>query len=173
MIEDPGGIKAVASSKPAQWRLKMTVWLDVTLLISVCALQTVSFTGLALHEWLGLATVGMVLAHLLLACSWIASQSRRFFILHSIRARINYVLNLSLFAAVTAVIFSGTLISQTAIPTLTGSNAVPDMDSRWDILHNDFSLIVVMLSGFHLAINLDWVLAAMEKLFRRVWDGAL
>jgi len=53
----------------------------------------------------------MVLAHLLFAWSWIASQSRRFFTLPSIRARINYLLNLTLFAAVTAVIFSGILIS--------------------------------------------------------------
>ena len=44
--------------------------------------------------------VGMVFAHLLLAWSWIATQSRR------------------LFGAVTAVIFSGILISQKAIPTL-------------------------------------------------------
>jgi cytochrome b len=77
-------------------------WLDATLLVSISALQTVRFTGLVLHEWLGLAMVGMVLAHLLFSWSWIASQSRRF-TLQSIRARINYFLNLSLFAAVTAV----------------------------------------------------------------------
>src|ERR1700761_3524988 len=100
------------SVKSAQWRLKLTFWLDVTLLVSICALQTVRFTGLVLHEWLGLAMVGMVLAHLLLAWSWIASQSRRFFSLQSIRARINYLLNLALFASVTAVIYSGILISQ-------------------------------------------------------------
>ncbi|MGA8593423.1 MAG: DUF4405 domain-containing protein [Bryobacteraceae bacterium] len=160
------------SAKPAQWRLKTTFWLDVTLLVSICALQTVRFTGLVLHEWLGLAIVGMVLAHLLLAWSWIASQSRRFFTLQSIRARINYLLNLSLFAAVTAVIFSGILISQKAIPTLIGSKAAPEMDWRWDALHNEFSAIVVMLVGFHLAINWEWALAAGQKIFRRFLEGA-
>jgi len=151
----------------------MTFWLDLTLLASVCALQTVSFTGLVLHEWLGLAMVGMVLAHLLLAWSWIASQSRRLFAVQSVRARINYLLNLSLFAAVTAVIFSGILISQKAIPALTGTKAAPDMDWRWDTLHNQFSQFVLLLAGFHLAINWDWALAAGEKLFRRVREGAL
>lgn len=92
--------------------------------------------------------------------------------MHSIRARINYVLNLSLFAAVTAVIFSGILISQRAIPMLIGGKPAPDMDWRWDTLHNDFSEVVVVLSGFHLAINLDWVLAAAQKLLSRVWHGA-
>jgi hypothetical protein len=151
----------------------MTFWLDVTLLVSVCALQTVSFTGLVLHEWLGLAMVGMVLAHLLLAWSWIATQSRRLFAVQSVRARINYLLNLSLFASVTAVIFSGILISQQAIPTLTGTNAASDMDWRWDILHHQFSDVLIILSGFHLAINWDWALAAGQKVFRRVREGAL
>jgi hypothetical protein len=54
-------------AKPAHWRFKITFLLDVTLLVSICALQTARFTGLVLHEWLGLAMVGMVLAHLLLA----------------------------------------------------------------------------------------------------------
>jgi hypothetical protein len=159
-------------AKPAQWRLKTTFGLDVTLLVSVVALQTVRFTGLLLHEWLGLAMVVMVFAHLLFSWSWIASLSRRLFAVQSARARINYLLNLSLFAAITAVIFSGTLISQKAIPALIGTNAAPDMDWRWDFLHNLFSQIVVMLSGFHLAMNWDWVLAAGEKLFGRIPGGA-
>ena len=155
------------AEKQAQWRLKITFLLDAILLVAICALQTVRFTGIVLHEWLGLAMVGMVLAHLLLAWSWIISQSRRFFTLQPIRARINYLLNLSLFAAVTAVIFSGVLISQKAIPALTGTKAAWEMDWRWDILHHQFSAAVVLLVGFHLAINWEWVLAAGQKLFRR------
>jgi len=162
----------------------MTFWLDVALLVSVCVLQTVSFTGLVLHEWLGLVIVGMVLAHLLLAWGWIATQSRRLFAKHSVRGRINYFLNLGLFASVTAAIFSGILISQKAIPMLTGTNAAPDMDWRWDTLHNQFSQTVVLLSGFHLAINWEWALAAVQKVvfpwvekvqegFRRFREGAL
>jgi hypothetical protein len=161
------------SAKPAQWRLKTTFWLDVALLVSVCALQTVSFTGLVVHEWLGLAMVGMVFAHLLFSWSWMASLSLRMFAVQSVRSRINYLLNLSLFAAVTAVIFSGILISQRAIPALIGVKAAPDMDWRWDFLHNLFSQFVLMLSGLHLAMNWDWVFAAAEKLFGRVRGGAL
>jgi len=159
------------SITPAAWRLKVTFWLDVTMLISICALQTVPFTGLVLHEWLGLAMVAMVLTHLLFAWSWIASQTHRLFILQSIRARINYLLNLSLFAAATAVIFSGILISQKAIPALTGATAPPGMDRRWDSLHVEFSNYVLMLTGFHLAINWEWVLAAGQKIFNRLLGG--
>ncbi len=160
------------AAKPARWRLKVTFWLDVTLLISVCALQTVPFTGLVIHEWLGLAIVGMVFVHLLLAWSWIASQTRRLFAAQSLRARVNYLLNLALFGCVTAAIFSGILISQKAIPALRGIKAAPDMDWRWDTLHNQFSQAVVVLTGFHLAINWDWILAALEKVLRRFREGA-
>ena len=73
----------------------------------------------------------------------------------------------------TAVIFSGILISRKAIPALTGAKSAPDMDWRWNSLHILFSQFVIVLSGFHLAMNWDWVLAAGEKLFRRVPGGAL
>jgi hypothetical protein len=172
-MSTPNVVQARDSARPAQWRLKTTFWLDVSLLVSVCALQTVSFTGLVLPEWLGLAMVGMVFAHLLLSWSWIASLSRRLFAVQSARARVNYLLNLSLFGGVTAVIFSGILISQKAIPMMTGKGAAPDMDWRWDTLHNQFSQAVVMLSGFHLAINWEWALAAGQKVFHRVREGAL
>lgn len=161
-----------APAKPAQSRLKISLWLDVTLLVSICALPAVPFTGLVLHEWLGLAIVGMVFAHLLLSWTWIASASRRLFAAQSARTRINYLLNLSLFGAVTATIFSGILISQQAIPALTGK-APPDMDWRWEGLHTGFAGIALILSAFHLAINWEWVLAAAQKVFRRVREGSL
>jgi len=147
--------------------------LDVTLLVSFIFLQTVSFTGLFLHEWLGLAIVAMVFAHLLFSWSWIATQSRRFFARQSVRSRINFFLNLSLFAAVTGAIFSGILISQHAIPALTQAKAAAEMDWRWDTLHNQLSNYVLLLAGFHLAINWEWMLAAVQNVFRRFRERTL
>jgi len=54
--------RAAYSSKSG-FRLKATFWLDATLLISFCALETVPFTGLVLHEWLGLALVGILVVN--------------------------------------------------------------------------------------------------------------
>jgi cytochrome b561 len=136
-------------------------------------LETVPFTGLVIHEWLGIALVAMVFAHLLLSWSWIASQSRRWFARQTLRSRINYLLNLSLFAAMTALIFSGIVISQKAIPALIGAKIAPDMDWRWDSIHNQFSNWVVILSGLHLALNWDWALAAGRRIFRRFLGDAL
>lgn len=157
------------------WRLKTTLWLDVAMLVSVCVLETVRFTGLVIHEWLGLAVVGMVLAHLLFSWSWIATQSRRVFGRQSVRERINYLLNLSLFAVVTAALFSGIVISEKAIPMLMGAKP-PDMNMlwlRWESLHGEFAFYVLVLAGFHVAINLDWLYAAVGNVFRRFREASL
>lgn len=161
--------RAPVTSTP--WRLKVTFWLDATLVASVCALQALSFTGLIVHEWLGLAIIVMVFAHLLFSWSWIASQTRRVFARHPPRTRINYLLNLTLFACVTAAIFSGILISQHAIPVLTGTKAAVEMDWRRDLLHEAFSGFLLLFSGFHLAMNWEWLLAAAERLFGRVAES--
>jgi hypothetical protein len=165
-------IYEVLMSRPT-WRLKTTFWLDVALLVSVLVLQTVPFTGLVVHEWLGLAVVVMVVAHLLFSWNWIATQSRRWFGKQTARERINYVLNLALFFSVVAAIFSGILISQKAIPALIGAKIAPDMDMRWAVLHGQFASFLFLFAAFHLAINWDWVLAAMQNTFRRFREGAL
>ncbi len=152
-------------TKSAAWRLKTTFWLDAVLLVSFCALQTIRFTGLLLHEWIGLGMIALVCAHLLFSWSWIASLTRRLLSRQPIRARVNYLLNVGLFAAITAAIFSGILISRYAIPALTGAQAAPRMDWRWDRLHNLFSQFLLILSAFHLAMNWDWARAAAARLF--------
>jgi hypothetical protein len=164
-------IAAAESTKPVKWRLKFIFWLDAALLVSVCALQTLHFTGLVLHEWLGLAVVPLILIHLLLAWGWIAAGTRSLLTSQSARARVNYLLNLSLFAAVTAATYSGILISQSAIPALTRSKAATQLDYQWDKLHNECAVIVVILTGLHLAINWDWALAAGKRIFRRSARG--
>lgn len=149
------------------WRLKTTFWLDLALLVSVCALMTVRFTGLVVHEWLGLAVIGMVLAHLLLSWNWIVTQSRRLFTEQTVRERINYVINFALLFSVTAALVFGILISQKAVPALTGTKVSPrDINLRWSNFHNMYAWLLFCLSGFHLAINWDWLIAATRSLFR-------
>ena len=171
VMNAPTRIVTAMAAKPASSRLKIIFWLDAALLVSVCALQTLHFTGLVLHEWLGIAVVPLILFHLLLAWSWIAAETRRFFTSQSLRSRVNYLLNLGLFGAVTAAMYSGLLISQVAIPAITGAKPAPYMDWKWDKLHSDFSAIAVILVGLHLAINWEWILAAGERIFRRFLGG--
>ncbi|HVW83164.1 MAG TPA: DUF4405 domain-containing protein [Bryobacteraceae bacterium] len=161
-------VSSGASPTRAPSRLQVVFWLDAILLISVCALETVPFTGMIAHEWLGLAVAGMIVVHLLLSWAWIASSTRRLVTGASNRTRVNYFLNACLFACMTAVIFSGILISQHAMPALTKKEAA-DMTAnfRWDRIHDRFSDLVVIFAGLHLAINWDWMAAAARRILRR------
>jgi len=166
-LEEIGTIGANAM-KGAPPRLKAAFWLDVALLISVCALEQIPFTGAIVHEWLGLAFGAMIVVHLLFAWTWIASQTRQLFPVQSGRRLINYVLNLCLFACVTAVIFSGIMISQEAIPALTKKKRTAiRSDSPWGYIHDQGSNLVVALAGLHLALNWDWAIAAGRRMLRR------
>jgi hypothetical protein len=142
-------------------RIHVVFWLDLTLLILMCALESVTFTGLALHEWLALAMIGMILVHLLLSWTWIAASSRRLIAARSSRTRVNYLLNACLFASAITVMFSGLLISEVALPGLGIKSAAGDM--QWRHLHNRASDFVLILAGLHLAINWDWSVAAAKK----------
>lgn len=145
----------------------------MALLISICTLEQIPFTGSVIHEWLGLAFVAMVVWHLLLSWSWISTQTRHLFPVTSARVAISYLLNFLLFAMTTAVIYSGIRISQEAIPRFTGKHTPIPGDSPWFFIHNNGSDLVVILAALHLALNWDWIFAAIRRLVRREKVGAL
>jgi cytochrome b561 len=149
-------------------RLKLVFALDTALLLSAAALEAVPFTGLVVHEWLGMLLGALFVVHLLFAWAWIESQTRGLARRQSIRARVNYLLNLSLFACMTAVIVSGIMVSQHAVPALTGKPAgALGTNFRWESIHGRFSDFGVVLTGVHLAMNWDWAVAATRKLVGR------
>ncbi len=142
-------------------RIQTVFWLDLTLLVGMCALQSVSFTGLSLHEWLALAILCPILVHILLSWTWIDASSRRLAAAQGARTRVNYLLNCCLFASVVVVIFSGVMISEVALPAFGIKSAAGNR--AWTLLHNRTSSLVVAFTGLHLAINWDWSVAAAKK----------
>src|SRR5215472_1001864 len=121
-------------------RLKVVFFLDLALLSSVCALETVPFTGMIIHEWLRIMLALIMTVHLLLSWSWIASSTRRFLTGASVRTRVNYLLNLGLFACMTTLIYSGIQISEQAIPLVTGSaRGEPPLRFPWGPIHDTLS----------------------------------
>ena len=145
-------------------RLRFTFWLDVALLVVFCALETVPFTGLLLHEWIGLIAAVMVFMHLLLSWTWIATITRRF-AAASGRTRVNYLLNLALFGIVSILIVSGVIVSRYAVPAMVAWRPDAQTDYQWGAIHNRFSDLVVIFAGLHLAINWDWSVLAARKIF--------
>jgi hypothetical protein len=145
-------------------RIQLTFWLDLTLLFSVCALEAITFTGLSLHEWLGVATTGLILFHLLMSWAWISASSRRLAAADASRTRVNYALNSCLFASAITAIFSGLVLSEVALPAIGIRSAAGNI--QWRYIHNRASDVVLIFAGLHLAINWDWSVAAARKCLR-------
>jgi cytochrome b561 len=142
-------------------RVQAVFWLDFLLLILMCALESVSFTGLILHEWIALGIVGLILIHLLLSWTWVSASTRRLTTAGAARTRVNFALNLTLFISVVTLLFSGFLISEVAVPTLGIQTLAGDI--RWRSLHNTASTLTLIFVGLHLAINWDWSVASARK----------
>ncbi len=155
------------SLTPTPWRLQFAFWLDATLLTIVCALEHIELTGAFLHEFLGLSFAVLAVVHLLLSWRWISTQTRKLFPIRLGRPLLNFLLNLSLMAVVTAVIFAGVMMSQEAIPLLTKTRMPIPRTSPWFFVHNQGSNFVVALAGLHLALNWEWSVAAGRRLMRR------
>ena len=146
-------------------RLQLVFALDAALLLIACALQSLQLTGLTLHEWIALAAVGLIVLHLLLSWTWIAATLRRLTAPGSWRSRFNYLLNVLLFATFAIEIYSGIILSESALPAF-GIRMSPG-DMSWRYIHNRFSNYFTFLVVLHFALNWDWSFAAFRKLVLR------
>ena len=136
------------------------VCVDAVLLVAFMLLVSVHLTGLRVHEWLGIAFVFLLLVHLLYSWRWITTHTRRIFRGGSRRARINYLLNATLFVIVMIVLISGLVISQAALPNL-GIATIDD--GTWRALHNKSQTLALVAVGVHIAMNWTWILAALRR----------
>ncbi|MDQ2668390.1 MAG: hypothetical protein M3Z05_20700 [Gemmatimonadota bacterium] len=81
--------------------------LDVVLLFAYMALQEPGgATGFVWHEWFGLAFIPLFVVHIVLSWRWITTTMGRIGADPAPRARLNALLNVSLFVMMTVVIVS-------------------------------------------------------------------
>ena len=134
--------------------------LDSALTMLTLVLLSVVLTGVALHEWLGVVLIVLLVVHLLLSWSWITATLRRFFAPLAPLVRINAVLNLLLFVVSVVVLASGLLISVVALPFF-GVHPFPTMFLR--LLHLVSADVLLIVVALHLGLNWKWVAAALRK----------
>lgn len=129
--------------------------LDTVLLVAYVALQEPGgATGFVLHEWIGLGFIPLFVLHLVLSRRWIVATWHRLWKPSTLRARINFLLNLSLFTMMSIVIVSGLVVSEYALPAAGVHTA---QTQRWEQLHNFTSSLIAPIIALHLALNWDWI----------------
>lgn len=132
---------------------------DIAIFVGFLVAMAPHFTGMAVHEWLGLAFGGAIVTHLLLHWQWLVEVTKRFFGKAQWSARINYLLNAALFIDLTAIIFTGVMISESALPAL-GINLDA---SGWRGLHGTSANLFLPLIGLHVALHWQWIVNMLKR----------
>ena len=140
-------------------RTAFVLCLDVAMLLLVCVLECIGLTGLTLHEWLGFALCPLVLIHVVMQWQWCVTQFRKL-LTSSWRDRINVLLNGLLLVLMSAVLLSGVLAS-TQFTVRIGESF--GRVRLWHEVHDWLNFTLVVLVGLHLAINWNWMIAALRR----------
>jgi hypothetical protein len=144
-------------------RTKADLIVDMLIFGAFLIVAAPQFSGMAVHEWLGVAFGAGILTHLLLHWQWIVGITKKFFGRVQTSARINYLLNLLLFADMVILIFSGLAISKVAMPALGAQSAQIAESGLWKGLHHTTADAAVLLIGLHVALNWSWIMKTSQK----------
>ncbi|MFN8530501.1 MAG: DUF4405 domain-containing protein [Anaerolineae bacterium] len=144
---------------------KINLFVDLAIALAFAVEMEVHFTGLPIHELLGLAFLLAIVVHLILHWQWIVNITKTFFakLLHD--SRLNYVLNVALFIDLLVIMVTGVLISRTlgfrlASEDLTGSLLQP--------LHLFSSHLILILTGVHIGLHWKWIVTNGGKYLLRL-----
>ena len=137
-------------------RTKWNLILDIALAAVFMVEMEEHFTGLPMHEVLGLIFGVALVLHIILHWNWIVSLTRTFGrkVLHE--SRLNYVLNAALFVDLLVVTVTGVVISRTLGFHL-------EVPRSWQTIHIVASELSLVLIALHVAMHWKWILTNVRK----------
>jgi hypothetical protein len=143
-----------------QTRTRLDFTLDALILAGYLLAYSFGFTGLVIHEWLGLALGLVLLIHLTLHWDWVLRTTRR------LTARSGYdqliwLVNLALLVAMALCVASGVLISRVALPAL---GLFPGGNGFWSGLHDTTAAATLGLVPVHVALRWRWIVRVARRM---------
>lgn len=138
-------------------------WLDLSLLVIFTVDYTLEFTGLAWHEWIGLAFVVLVPVHLLQHWDWVVRTTRRIVGRRPGRETLRWVVDLAILPGMVLCVASGLFISRHALPALGVST---ERDRFWSELHSVTADLTLFLAIVHVALSWRWLLSVTRRVVR-------
>ena len=144
-------------------RTRLDFWFDAVLLVGFTLAYSYSFTGIGIHEWLGIGLGAALLLHLTLHWDWVIRTTRR---LARPRGpdKLIWVVNLALLVAMTFCVASGILISRVALPWL---GIYPLTGPFWTQLHFRTADVTLFLVPVHVALRWRWIARVGRRLLTR------
>lgn len=135
---------------------KTNWWIDAALGLLFWISFFPELTGLALHEFLGAAAVGLALIHLGLHWSWVETVTLRFFSRAPSRARRYYLLDLGVMLGFVMVLLTGLLISTWL--------DLPLYDlAAWTHVHRMASVFTLLMVVFKLVVHWRWIASCARR----------
>lgn len=139
---------------------KTNLILDITIFTAFLVSANPALTGNTIHEWLSLSFAAAVITHLLFHWKWLVKVTTEFFknIFH--QSRLNYVVNLLFFVAMTAVMLSGLMISKDIMSFL---GIQLDVSRSWKTIHNLAADASIIMLGIHTALHWKWIVTHVGR----------
>lgn len=144
-------------------RTRINLILDLLLTLAFAVELEFRFTGLRIHELLGLAFGLALLLHVLLHLDWIWSITRTFFRLLLHESHLNYLLNALLLLDAVVLVITGLFISRTLGLTFNVGQVVGLSWERMHILAAGLSLVLIAL---HVAMHWKWLATTLTAAVR-------
>jgi hypothetical protein len=139
---------------------KSKLLIDVVLLATFIAAFFLDLTGLALHQWIGLAAGVIAVFHLLTHWNWVKAVSKRLFKNTSGKARLYYVVD-------AALLLSGLVMLGTGLVISTWFNlSLADYD-LWRVVHITSSIAMLGITVLKVGLHSRWIQEAMQNAFAR------
>lgn len=136
-------------------------WLvDAILFSGFIAAFFLNLTGLAVHQWLGLAVFAMAIYHLFDHDAWVNSVTGRFFGKLAARSRLYYLLDAALMVGLAAITATGLVISSWLNLTIASYEA-------WLVVHITASIATLLVTVVKLALHWRWIVLTTKSIFFR------
>ena len=142
-------------------RAKFDLVFDTLLLLCFAFVYADDFTGLGLHEWIGISFGAALLVHLSLHWDWVVRTTRRMFTTSG-RRRFMWLMNFMLATDLVLCIGSGIVISGLRVFGVTFSG-----DEFWSSLHGTTAAVAIALIGIHIGLDWRWITNALRRMTTR------
>jgi hypothetical protein len=139
---------------------KVNLWFDIAIFIAALFAPAVAFTGLAIHEWLGIGLGLAVVTHLLLHWQWIAQTTKRLFGHTNWSARLNYLVNWLFFIDLTIITVTGILISEVALRQV---GITLPQNGMAHPLHTLSADAMVFILALHVGLHGKWIVSTANR----------
>jgi Domain of unknown function (DUF4405) len=150
---------AKASRRRVLAQTRLDFWLDALLLVAYTLAYSLGFTGIAVHEWLGIGLGLVLLVHLTLHWDWVVRTTKKLFSRGG-RERFVWLVNLLLLVSMTLCVASGILISEVALPKL---GITLPASSFWRQMHDTTATLTLILVPVHAALRWRWIVGVARR----------